>query len=282
MAAFPDGLCARLLFPALKKYDPAVFYGAFMRTRVSSFHKTNHPRGCTKFFPHEGTDSGQRLANSRWLQKRAAFGSMFATSPLGLHGTGLVARFCSALQMPQQQTAQKEVAAPAVAVAEARDSLDHFDGVWVFDRERSDSPEEQLAALGVCWWKRLAARRASPTVTIGTESGCGGSGVENAASVWRESITLPLIGSFYEKNEAMPLDGSPQHVKLHGFSIKRSTVVNQEANKVVTTTLVDGKHQGEISRHLIEDGDTYFVTSTLKFDDGKVVVKKSFFNRRKS
>lgn len=153
-----------------------------------------------------------------------------------------------------------------------------FDGVWEFDGNRSDSPDAQLVALGVPWWKRIIARRANPVVKISMADG-----EESSAATWNQSITFPMIGSFYELNEALPLDKSEQEIKLHGYKVKQWTYAESkpEGKEIVTETLVDGRHKGEIRRKLIEGGKTYFVTSTIRMDDGNVVEKKSYFSRRR-
>ena len=142
-----------------------------------------------------------------------------------------------------------------------------LNGTWVFDAKRSDSPDEQLRALGLPWWKRIVARQARPVISI-----------QHDREKWKQSITFPVLGSFYELNESLELNGTPQQSKLHGFDILQRS--QNEGQDVVTKTLVDGKHSGEIRRRLIEEGRTYFVTSTLRTAEGRTVVKKTYFNRR--
>jgi hypothetical protein len=142
-----------------------------------------------------------------------------------------------------------------------------FDGKWKFDSKRSDPPDEQLVYLGVPWWKRVLARQAKPTITIKHES----------ERVWKQKINFPLIGTFYSLDETLPLDGTCQNSKLHGYDLECRS--SEENDEVVTKTCLDGKTEGEIRRKIIDDGNTYFVVSRIYKEDGTTVDKKSYFTK---
>jgi len=197
---------------------------------------------------------------------------------IGQHISGMLNPGISSQDKEEQNEAACRNSSSAIAAAHP---LDNFNGVWKFDRERSDSPEEQLKALRVPWWKRVAARQANPTMTIEHPSldPDSSAATRDSAAVWNEHIVFPFLGPFYELQEQLPLDGSPQHSTLHGFSVEKSTSVDCDGTEVVTRTIVDDAHRGVIRRHLIDDGQTYHVESILRLSNGEVVVKNSFFNR---
>jgi len=254
-----------MFVPALKKYDPMLFYGIMGRTQLNIFQRP--PRKCTKLVVDRSVGG--------WLQRSMAYNS----TPLGFWAT-TVGQHITCWPAQPQSDISNQTEAECDSTASTADVSGNFNGVWNFDRERSDSPDEQLLALQVPWWKRMVARRANPTMKIEHPTLDGDNlGGQPSSAIWNEHISLPGLGSFYEMKEELPLDGTPQHSTLHGFSIEKSTSVDCGGKEVVTRTVVDQTHHGIIRRHLVDDGHTYHVESILRMSDGRVVVKNSYFNR---
>lgn len=239
MASFPLEM-RMIMGPAFKKYECHGIYGAIMKSRTS-FSRKNVDAKLGGYVP--------------FVQNIVAPQSTSPKVQMGLWQTNLG-------EFVQKWTNGQLSAKKDRLVAESSE----FCGTWKFDQERSDPPGPQLKALGLPWWKRLIASQARPLVSVDLDS-----------AVWRQRISFPILGPFYELSETISLDEKTQTSRLHGFKIVQQS--RREGDKIVTRTLVDGKHRGRTERSLIEGGKTYYVESTLKMKSGDVVSKRSYFNR---
>lgn len=150
-----------------------------------------------------------------------------------------------------------------------------FNGTWVYDRARSDSPVPQLKALGVRWLMRQAAGIAKPIVTVNTQN----------SGVWNEHI---CAGKVFQMDESLALDGSWASKRKQGHQVVESTTVEDEGNCVVThIKYCDGASRGattEIRRYILnsEEGRPllYHVHNKLTLQNGRIITRDSYFTRK--
>lgn len=169
----------------------------------------------------------------------------------------------------------ERTASDCTAVATVRgESSDAFNGTWLLDRNKSDSPGPQLQALGVRWWMRKAAEWAQPRVTIA---------VDRENNVWNEHID---VGKIFQADDSFLLDGSVMPKNKLGYEVLEYTSVEENGDCVATRVQYQqGQGAGlctEIRRYVVDGdkcGPQYMVQNQLIFPCGKVIPRTSYFSR---
>ena len=106
---------------------------------------------------------------------------------------------------------EKELTTAVDAALLTNHPLAKFCGKWVFDMQRSDSPVNQLEALGVPWAARIAAARSARNKRISL----------NGPNEWVEATQTAMLP---RSTQTLPLnDEDTGHSNLH--PVDRSTVI---------------------------------------------------------
>jgi len=178
--------------------------------------------------------------------------------------------------LPQKRT--------SVTADESSAPIVNFSGSFELDcrPDRSQSPDEQMAALGYGFYsvKRAMANRVWKTTTITVKH----DPTAKPFPTWHEDMT---VAGVYNSSDEILLDGKPRETEKHGYRVTVKNYVNQRNIVVTRIEFLTKPAKGfvtEIRREIIpsdpqnEGKMTYKCVNTLTRGAGsRPIVRKSFF-----
>jgi hypothetical protein len=143
-----------------------------------------------------------------------------------------------------------------------------FSGSWSLDLAASDSVDPILAAQGVGWAERQAAKSLTATQHIRQST---------------STLTIDIESAVIDKTEVLPLDGSPQSGTTRDGK-PRVARTTWQGSALVTTAVVtapEGAQQMTLARTLEDGNNTLRQHITLKLADGTTYEVDRIYRRVK-
>ena len=157
-----------------------------------------------------------------------------------------------------------------VEVSAAKHLCTSFEGEWILDKSRSQSPDPQLKALGLHYFWRRMATLATPNITIHIDAKEGR---------WHERI---VVGGGFEASDTLNFYGRERKKSTHGLDHTEQTRVEENGACLVTHIDYTAGHHTEIRRYVVKEEckQTYKVHNTLTLVTGETLERTSYFVRK--